>query len=118
MESFYFRKGIREFAYPDLSPAQQHSFKLYLGSDRYPHFKAFAAGVNDDCCGWGWSYNKPKDAIETAMLLCGRKGEDCRIYAVGQRVVTNFSQDQLSNYLPQRCKSLRASESRRLRVKS
>jgi hypothetical protein len=88
-----------ESAYPDLSPAQQISFKKYLDAERYPHFKAFAAEVDGDYSGWGWGYNKPVDAIGTAMQFCGKKVVDCRLYAVGERVVTNYNQDELSNYL-------------------
>lgn len=88
-----------EIAHPDLSPAQQKSFKKYLDAKRYPHFKAFAAEVNGDYSGWGSGYNKPVDAIGTAMQWCGKKGAHCRLYAVGERVVTNYSQEQLRNFL-------------------
>jgi hypothetical protein len=83
----------------NLSATQQLSFKKYLDAERYPHFKAFAAEVDGEYSGWGWGNNKPEDAIETAMQTCGKKGADCRLYAVSERVVTNFSQDELSSYL-------------------
>lgn len=88
-----------EHAYPDLSLAQQKGFKKYLDAERYPHFKAFAAEVDGDYSRWGWGYNKPEHAIETAMQYCGGKGANCQLYAVGERVVKNFSQEQLSNFL-------------------
>lgn len=91
--------GKKKETEPNLSPTQQVSFKKYLDAERYPHFKAFAAEFDGDYSGWGWGYNKVEDAIDTAMQWCGRKGADCRLYAVSERVVTNFSQEQLSNFL-------------------
>ena len=91
--------GKKKETDPNLSPTQQVSFKKYLDAERYPHFKAFAAEVDGDNSGWGWGYNKPENAIETAMQYCSGKGANCQLYAVGKRVVINFSQEQLSNYL-------------------
>lgn len=88
-----------EFVHSDLSPAQQKSFKQYLDPIVFPHFKAFAIEIGGDGAGWSQGYHKPEHAIETAMKWCGRKGADCRLYAVGERVVTNYSQEQLSKFL-------------------
>lgn len=88
-----------EFAHPDLSPAQQKSFKKYLDPVVSPHFKAFAVEIYGDRAGWSHGYNKPEDAIDVAMQWCGKKGADCRLFAVGERVVTNYNQEQLSNFL-------------------
>ncbi|SDP81918.1 hypothetical protein [Desulforhopalus singaporensis] len=89
-----------------LSPAQQKSFNKYSDPILYPHLKAFAIQVDGNKSGWSYGYRKSEQAVETAIQSCRKKAANCRLYAVGDRIVINDDEKKLNNYLSEYYKEI------------
>lgn len=71
------------------------SFKKYSESTK-PDFKAFALDPISGYSGWSYAFWDSKSAINRALFECRkRSGRDCKIYALGRRVVFEFTPEEL-----------------------
>jgi hypothetical protein len=67
----------------------------YVSAERYPHFKAIAAHLLSGLSGVASNEATPSAAITRAMAECEKKIKPCRLYAVGDTVVLNMSQQEI-----------------------
>tara|TARA_R110002072_G_scaffold35177_9_gene104387 strand:+ start:786 stop:1400 length:615 start_codon:yes stop_codon:yes gene_type:complete len=78
-----------------LGKGSVRSFERYIVSTK-PEFKAFAIDPINGYSGWSYAFWDSKSAINRALLECkNRSGRDCKIYALGSRVVFDFNAEEL-----------------------
>lgn len=58
-------------------------------------YRAFAANLSSGRWGWSWGTRTPKQAMDKALYSCEKTGQECIIYALGDRIVFGISPTEL-----------------------
>ena len=76
----------------------QQAYQEYLSKTAYPDFKAFALDIHKGAWGRAWGYYSPERAKDRALRECRiLGGVDCRIYAIGEILVSAKPKDELKS---------------------
>ena len=72
------------------------SFEKYKAGSKFIPFKAFAVDLSSGGSGRAWGYTKPKWAIDRALRECHKRNENCKVYAIGNTIVSDMSPEQVA----------------------
>jgi hypothetical protein len=72
------------------------SFEKYKAGSKFIPFKAFAVDLRSGGSGKAWGYTKPKWAIDRALQECHKRNENCKVYAIGNTIVSDMSSEQVA----------------------
>jgi len=79
-----------------ISERVQNAFEKYKADSKFIPFKAFAVDPESGGSGRAWGYTKPKWAIARALRECHKRNENCKVYAIGNTIVSDMSPEQVA----------------------
>lgn len=73
---------------------EPEGFQDYQKSTR-PEYSAFATNISSGRWGQSWFSATPKQAMDEALNFCEKTGQECEIYALGNKIVFGLSPAEL-----------------------